>query len=379
MICPEIYRQIRQAGAVFLLVAGWAAFVPIAAAAGGGKELRILARFQIPEVANAAPTDIRWATDTSVFLSRVYGGVKEVALAEPLREVRTLVSDVKTLEGPRNYFNLAVSSRFLAVAADTWSMAWRPVGLQKNGAVGFYVQPVNTPLDIDVSGDRIVVLGEGRPEKTPDTAGGIAFLGRLSATGMKDYRPILLDLEGVGTPVLMKCGSSKFGAARFLPDGSFVVVPGFQPGAHLFDSAGNPLHTWSARETGLSTDCSKFTKEESDRSWSRDVPEITAWFNQERILDDILPLAEGPGLLIRTAGPDGRTSWDLRILHRNGNTTVYKIPFTGGPEDRLSGDVRAGRVVLLRSSLHYFVHAPRGGEIVLLEMPTPGPRPGVKP
>lgn len=359
-------------GAVLSLGVVIAAAGQARTATAGGQELQILGRFEVPGGLDANPTDIRWAGDNSVFLARSQGGVKEVVLGRPLKEVRTLVPDVKTLDGPRNYFNLAVSPRFLAVAADTWKIAWRPTRLQSSGAVGFYVQPVNTPFDIDVAGDQIVLLGEGRAEKTPDTVGGIAFLGRLSATGFKEYRPVLLDLQGAGTPVLMKCGPVKFGAVRFLPDGSFVVVPGFQPGAHLFDRTGAPLHTWSGRETGLSTDCSGFSKEESARSWRRDVPEITSWLNSERILDDILPLAEGPGLLVRKAGPAGRTSWELRVLRRGGEARVYRIPFTGGPEDRLSGDVRDGRIVLLRSSWHYFSGSPDGGEIVLLATPPAG-------
>lgn len=337
-----------------------------------GQELEILARFDVSEAESAAPTDIRWASDNSVYLSRSFSGVKEVALSEPLRDIRTLVPDVTTLKGPRNYRSLAASSRFLAVAADGRQVAWRPAGLQKNGAVGFYRQPVNTPIDMDLAGDRILILGEGRAETTPDRAGGIAFLGQVSATGLKSYRPVLFDLEGVGTPVLHRCPPYKLGAARFLPDGSFIVVPGFQPGAHLFDSAGHRVHSWSARETGLSTDCSKLTKEESDRFWGLEVPEVTAWLNRERILDDVLPLADGPGLLIRTHGRDGRTSWELRVLRPDGPATLYSLPISGGPEDRLSGDVRGGRIVLLRSSWHYFRRAPRTGEILLLQAPGAG-------
>lgn len=359
--------HLTQRGACRLLAAlvVWGAVSTPARAA----DLKLLARYELPAIQSSAPTDIRFATETSVFLSRTYGGVHEISLAQPLQTLRMVVPDVKTLDGPRNYFNLGASPNFLAVAADSWSMAWRPTALQRTGAVGFYVESVNTPLDIDVFDDRILVLGEGRTEKSPDREGGIAFLGRVSATGLKGYRPVLFDARGAGTPVLLSCGTRKFGAARFLPDGSFVVVPGFQPGAYLFDADGHPVRNWSRRETSLTTDCSSMTREESDRFWSLDVTETTAWMNRQRLLDDILPFKEGPGLLVRSVRADGRTTWELRVLRKTGNVSIYDVPLTGGPEDRLSGDVRAGRIVLLKSSWHYFSSAGQSGEILLLETP----------
>jgi hypothetical protein len=117
------------------------------------------------------------------------------------------------------------------------------------------------------------------------------------------------------------------------------------------------------------------TQEEADRLYRYTLPETTEWMSRQRILDDILPLADGPGLLVRKMGPDGRTSWDLRILRPGGEARVYRIPFTGGPEDRLSGDVRDGRIVLLRSTWQSFLDEPRGGEIVLLAMPPVRPEP----
>ncbi|HEX2224729.1 MAG TPA: hypothetical protein VHN15_11035 [Thermoanaerobaculia bacterium] len=355
----------RRLGCALLLAAGLQAWASVAGADAGG--LKVLARYDIPNAEVDAPTDIRWATDESVFLARSDNGVHEVALTRPLQKLRNLVPDTLTLKGPNNYRSLAASSRFLAVAAVGRRIAWRPVGLQKTGAVGLYVQPVNTPIDIDLAGDRILILGDGRDKVGEDKNGGIAFLGKVSATGFKEYRPVLMDPLGANTPSLLNCSPYRMGSARFLPDGSFIVVPGFRPGAHLFARDGRLLHTWSAQETGLSTDCARLTKEQSDILWGESgLAAINAWMQKERILDDVLPLAEGPGLLVRSATADGGTAWELRILRTSGEATVYKLPVTGGPEDRLTGDVRGSRIVLLRSSWHHFGQAPRTAEILVL-------------
>lgn len=367
-----LFARIGWAAAV-LLAAGAAGLGPTAAESGGrelGRELKILARFTVPGVSAEAPMDIRWAGDDSVYLARFHTGVKEISLSKASKEIRTSVPAVTTLKGPQEYRNLAVSPRFLAVAAGPWKLAWRPTARQGSGAVGFYVQPVTSVMDMDVAGNRIVILGDGRAENIPGAADGIAFLGRLSAQGFQDYRQILAAAGGAGLSDWHKCSPMKMGAVRFLADGSFVVVPGVQPGAFLFDRAGRVVHTWSGAETGLSTDCAKMSQEESDIVWARaGIAPITGWMNRQRLLDEVLPLAEDPGLLIRTAGPDGRTSWELRTLRVNGKATSYTLPFTGGAEDRLSGDVRNGRVVLLKSSWRNHYRGSQASEILVLAMP----------
>jgi hypothetical protein len=360
--------------AAALLLAGAAGLAPTAESGGRqlGRELKILSRFTVSGVSAEAPMDIRWAGDDSVYLARFHAGVQEVSLSEASRpkEVRTSVPAVAALKGPQEYRNLAVSPRFLAVAAGPWKIAWRPTGRQGTGTVGFYVQPVNSTMDLDVAGNRIVLLGDGRAQNGPDTAGGIAFLGRLSAQGLQDYRPVLEAAGGVGLANWHKCSPMKMGAVRFLAGGSFVVVPGVQPGAFLFDPAGRVVHSWSGAETGLSTDCATMSQEESEIVWAGSgVTPITDWMNRQRLLDEVLPLAEGPGLLIRTAGPDGKTSWELRILRVDGKTASYTLPFTGGREDRLSGDVRNGRLALLKTSWRNFHRGSQASEILVLEMP----------
>jgi hypothetical protein len=352
--------------------------VEVGATTADSPTLEVLGRYAVPPKGRSAPSDIRWAADSSIYLARGFDGVAELSLEQPLREIRSVVPDVKTLRGPRNYQSLAASSRWVAVGADGWHLAWRPSGAQKVGAVGIYVQPLLIPLDIDVAGDRIVVLGEGRPEAATPEAGGIAFLGRMSATGLKDYRPVLFDVHGIEAPSLNNCSAMKMGAVRFLPDGSFVVVPGFQPGAHHFDAEGKLLRSWSHVEAGLSTDCSVMTRQESDRIFDQGVDGMTAWMNQERMLDDILPLPEGPGLLVRSTDRSGKTSWQLRVLKQSGGVVTYKVPLTGGPEDRLAGDVRNGKIVVLRASWRIASPSPGGHKAEVVVLAAPGAK-GTEP
>lgn len=136
---------------------------------------------------------------------------------------------------------------------------------------------------------------------------------------------------------------------RFLPDGSFLVVPGSQPGAHLFNKDGRLVRSWTNQEIGLTTDCSDMTVERF-KAVATQKGTRKGWLDQRRVLDDILPLQEGPGLLVRSMGRDGAVRWDLVIL-RQGGVEKVEVPFVGETSsDRLRGDVRGGKIVLLRGA-----------------------------
>jgi hypothetical protein len=71
-----------------------------------------------------------------------------------------------------------------------------------------------------------------------------------------------------------------------------------------------------------------------------------AYLNRHRVLDGILPLRQGPGLIIRSVA-ESKVHWQLVVLRAAG-TVVYDIPLTGTlPYDRLRGDVLGSRIVLL--------------------------------
>jgi hypothetical protein len=65
------------------------------------------------------------------------------------------------------------------------------------------------------------------------------------------------------------------------------------------------------------------------------------------VVDDILPLPEGPGLLIRSVR-EGRVGWILKILKPDGSVRELGVPIVAKlPFARLKGDWRAGKLALV--------------------------------
>lgn len=362
-------KRWRRRASLYILLATLGAFGILAQP--GPPELRILQRVPLPQARSVA-TDIRWAGDDAVYVSWFSDGVALVGLEGSRR--RTLVPERKILNTLRNYNQLAVSSRALAVAADAWSFAWRPLQGPVRGQEGrvlFDHQEIAITYDFDILGDKMVLLGLSnlRPSALQ---GEIAFLGTLSAR-LEDLRPILLDAGGPGAPAFYRCQSHQVGGIRFLPDGSFVTAPGFQDGIHLFNNSGKQVRSWSNKEAGIDTHiaCSQMTEKQEEQLRMR--PEVwQRWLNSHRVLDDILPLPQGPGLLVRSRGKDGQARWDLKVLRPDGVAT-YRVPVVAqNPFERLRGDVRNGRIVLLRSRSGFsFSHDPTdfSAEILIMEIP----------
>jgi hypothetical protein len=343
------------------------------------EELRLLDRIPLPPAQSVA-TDIRWAGDSSVYISWDRDGVAEIGLDGVRR--RGLVPNLKTLGDIDHYTHLAISPSTLVIASQLWETVWRPLQGNPGGEVTFQRHEIPIVEDIDVAGDRILLLGlakheHGARDIAPD--GAVAWVGTLSGK-MEDFKPVLYDLGGPGAPNYFHCRDSPMGAVRFLADGSFIVAPGFQNGIHLFKAGGKRVRSWTNEQVGIDThpDCPNMS-EEADKQFRMEAGRIR-WFNGHHILDDILPLPQGPGLLVRSWGKDGQVHWTLKVLQAGGIKT-YAVPITGRlPVDRLHGDVRNGRIVLLRSSGFSWSWDPvqMPAEIFLLELPTivkEGPRP----
>ncbi|MBW8878275.1 MAG: hypothetical protein JF614_25205 [Acidobacteria bacterium] len=332
------------------------------------KVLRLLQRLPLPPAGSIA-TDVRWASDDSVFIAWDRDGVAEVGL-DGIRR-RTAVPDVKTFGRFDHYHRLAVSPRFLAVSAGSWYLAWRPRKSETEGRIIFQRAGIGLAKDMDLQGDRLLLLGTSGTEHPTFSTGAVAWLGTLTA-GLDDLKPVLYDDGGPGAPHLSRCIFGDLGAVRFLGDGSFVIVPGFQKGVYLFAANGQRIRSWTSEEVGLNTDCSGLSDEEEAKlrmdpaTWQR-------WLSAHHVLDDILPLSEGPGLLVRSVGRDGLARWELKVLAA-GRVKTYTVPVVGTrPFDRLHGDVRNGRIVLLLSGSGFPVSmgkADNQGEILLTELPS---------
>jgi hypothetical protein len=62
-------------------------------------------------------------------------------------------------------------------------------------------------------------------------------------------------------------------------------------------------------------------------------------------LDAILPLPEGPGLIVRSVA-GGRAHWTMTLLAPSG-TELIDLPVTGANDERLRADCDGDRIVLL--------------------------------
>jgi hypothetical protein len=321
------------------------------------QSLRILSTHDLP-VLNSPPTDIRWASDGSVFLAYLHSGVVEYGLDGQLTRLRQPVPPPHVLKlgggASSGYGALATSPQHLLFSYGSWKIGRRPIGGPKGGDVRFDSQDFALAEDLDVDGDRLLILGIRYPEPEKLTDGGIAWLGKVSDDAA-DFRLLLQD-ENMADPEdwkMMRCGTASLGAVRFLSDGSFLVVPGVQPGVYLFNRNGKLARRWSSQEVGLTTDCQDVSLDQLHRPNA-----MIPWLNQRRALDDVLPLPEGPGLLVRSLGSDGKIHWELKVLRPQGIAT-YTVPLVGTrPADRLRGDVRGGKIVLLMSTGDFWNQEP---------------------
>jgi hypothetical protein len=338
------------------------------------KGLRIVSEQAVPIAPSQALT-LRWASDQTLYLTRISHGVTEVALDGKLTPLRQPVPDRATLHAwLPSVERLAVSSQFFLVSSNTLDYGYRPRALDAAGTYQFSWLRVFSIGGMDLSGDRMLFLGDPTPRRLDTTlapTGAIAWIGRLSSHPERDMKPFLYDVAGAPPKSLFNCMNLELGAVRFLADGSYVVVPGFQDGVYLYSPAGTLLHRWHNEAVGLDApDCASLSLEQT-QLFAGSYPARFEFLNRYRILDEIVPLAEGPGLLIRSVA-NGAAHWTLNVLHGD-QVTTHAVPITGDlPFDRLRADARANRIAFLRT-WHGFGANPtfRPGHLYIADLGAP--------
>lgn len=306
--------------------------------------LRILSDRELPPALLNA-VDVRWASDSSVLLSLTKSGTVEMSLEPLAGRVEKVIPGAQEPGGFWGCSRLGVSEEYLAVAGPAFSLTWRKRTDPLRKEIAF-----DGIEDIDVGGRRLAVLGARRDDKgdfAPD--GAIAWLGSLEKD-LTDLRPILRDQRGEGAPNLNACGNFELGAIRFLQDGTLLVVPGVQAGAYLYDAGGRLVRTWDTVALGLDNDCPGLQPEQAQQL--RHPASRVVWLNQRQTLEDILPLAQGPALLIRSVS-DNRPTWKVKVLSQNGpGAKTYAVPVPPVNElSHLRGDVRNGKILLLMRTM----------------------------
>lgn len=316
-------------GAALALAAGLAFAAP-------DSGTRVLSDRPLPKALGIV-ADLRWASADSLFLAAGKSGVLRLRFEPEWGERELVVPSGRSLWAAAR---LGASSRYLAVGAPAHTVAWRKLPAGELQAV-----PLYTVVDLDVFENRLVLLGARKDERerfAPD--GAIAWIGSLDKN-LADLKPVLYSAAGPGARPMDACGAFETGAARFLSDGSFLVVPGVEPGIFLYDRTGKLLRSWEAREIGLDAGCG--LSDEQMMLLSASLEPRSAWINQRRVLDDIIALPQGAGLLVRQVA-NGRTGWLVKILRRDGQVSSHALPFTApSPHWHLRADVQGKRIAYL--------------------------------
>lgn len=310
------------------------------ASSPGALELHFLSDTPLPQAFEWA-SDVAWASDRSLFLGLSSHGVVEVSLDAPGTPLQEVIPGRLKPGGFWAAVRIAASPEYLAASGPAVVLTWRP-----RKAPPREEMPFDTIEGIDVQGKKLAIVGGKRDEGgryAPD--GAIAWVGRLDKK-LADLRPLLYDVKGPGAPMMGRCGGATGGGIRFLADGSIVVVPGVQPGIHLYSAAGKLLQTWDTGLLGIDATCEFASDIEAARVMGPSVKQ-TAWLNQRRVVDTVLPLPQGIGLVVRRV-ERGKTRWELKIVRRDGAASTIPIPVEGGGEHfHLHGAVRGDRIALL--------------------------------
>ncbi len=317
----------------------------------------------------ARPADIRWDDDGHVLVAARRNGTFRLPVSGgdrslleraygPLPDMGVLDSQVL----------LGTSGEFLVAAAPFHLMSWIPLLVPDPKPVSIEVD-FNTIIDLDVFGDRLLVLGLRKLEKGGLAAdGAIAWTAKLGKK-LAQVRPVQFSVSGPGAHDTDACAVMRIGKVRFLMGGSFVVVPGAEPGIFIHDASGKLIKTWQAETVGFDAGC-PITEEEMYK-YAADARARFKWLNQRRILDEVLPLPTGIGFVIRTRS-QGLTRWQLKVLSPDAKVAVYDIPVTSSSEyARLTGDVRGNRIAFLLG-LDSFDTPPLGSlHLIIAEVPKP--------
>lgn len=339
--------------------------------ATASEPLRVVSDRTLP--ASFGPAfDLRWIEPDRVLLARGGDGATEISLDPFGSIVREVFPGKRSLGGGSGAGCLGYSPQFVAASAIR-AVLWR-----EGITAPLRHRPEDFIADLDVHGTRLALLGarrDGAGRWAPE--GGIAWVGSLTRE-LADLHPILFDDKGPGAENFHRCGTFDVGALRFLGDGSLVVVPGVQAGAHLYDASGRLRRTWDTVALGLPDDCPRMSREEWQRV--RFPPKYYEWRQARVKLEEIVSLEGGVGLILRRVIGD-LPEWSLVALALETDQILkLKIPITASHElSFVRADVRGRRLLVLESaySKQPGEPFPRPARLVELALPVLFEQPGL--
>lgn len=309
----------------------------------------------------AGAQDLRWTDDNEILITCGKGGLWRVSLRD-LQPVRVGGFDSTEVFASR----LAHSDQYTAVASPFFEIAWRPSdgsAMEYSTKKSFY--DLHFIADMDLFQDQLVWIGATREEKSPILCTDGAILWQASlGKNLADKRPVHYSFDGPGAGSMNYCGMFEVSVVRYLPDGSFVAVPGVEPGVLLFSKTGVVEQTWTNRELNLDLDCDLDEQSVAlfDADWKL---RHTHWLNRRRIVDDVVPLPNGIGLIVRTRD-EGRVSWELLTLIPGASTQTRTLPI----EDEsafahVRADTRGSKIAFL---LFRYADEPEPSSIIVMEI-----------
>lgn len=310
----------------------------VAERAGAAVSFRVVSSAAVS--AEGIAHDVRWAGPSEVYVALGKSGVvrMRVDAAAPFTQVMPAAN--------RGGFFLssqvAVGQKHLVVGSPFGGYGWisldsRLAKVEERALIAM--------MDIDARGDVVTVLGaDSGDQQGLAQDGAIAWTGSLSEN-LKDLRPLMKGRSKPGGKDMARCAFLETGAIRFMLDGTLILMPGVEPGVYRYDADGKLLQTWDTGSFGVIDDCDM---DEAERATlGRDFARRLDWLASRVVVDDIIPLRNGPALLLRRV-EKGVTKWDVVTLPYRGKPERTSLPVSlPTARGHLRGDVRGDQLALL--------------------------------
>lgn len=297
-----------------------------------GAAARVPAPVVDRELTIGRPTDIRWDGDDRLLISDLREGIARVTVTDSASPEWLPEWPAGHAPGSR-YMYIGRSGRFIAAADLAFGMRW--LGTDPGDAI--VSQAIEYVADLDVHGDRLLVAGLRRDENGQLGAdGAFAWTGSFADGALRPVLPF------TNRAAIENCAGFHLATVRFLSDGSFVIVPGAEPGVYLYDAQGRLKRNFATEALNLVGDC-ELTREEQSLL-STDAGARQRWINRRRIIDEVVELPSGPALIVRTRD-EHVTRWELVPLATG---EPRPLPVTSAsPWAHVAADARGGRIALL--------------------------------
>jgi hypothetical protein len=283
--------------------------------------------------------DVRWAQDGGVYLAGGKAGVFKLPAGSPGASP-LLVLDAS----PRGFFfNSAIAVDRQTLITSAWAGGAvkdlaRDAAARKFGFAAL--------IALDARAGKVAILGADRDAKNrwaPE--GAIAWLGDVADT-VSNLRPVLYSTSP-GVKTVAFCSDLQLGAVRFVMDDSFVIVPGVEPGVYWYGTNGKLRKTWQTSAMGFYDRC---TLDEQQAVRMASQPGHDGWYNRNVVLDSLLVLPDGIGLILRS-WKENHVSWTMRVLRFDDRPAVtVTLPFrSSSPYTHLRADGHGTSLVFLFS------------------------------